>query len=63
MSDGASAGDGNSLASDGGRSDAAHPDVSLEIDVDGVELKSVIVPQDSPARRLERLGAPSLCRA
>jgi len=27
-------------------SDAAHPDVSLEIDVDGVELKSVIVPQD-----------------
>ena len=46
MSDGASAGDGNSLASDGGRSDAAHPDVSLEIDVDGVEIKSVIVPQD-----------------
>ena len=46
MSDGASAGDGNSLASDGGRSDAAHPDVSLEIDVDGRELKSVIVPQD-----------------
>jgi hypothetical protein len=27
-------------------SDAAHPDVSLEIDLDGVELKSVIVPQD-----------------
>jgi hypothetical protein len=27
-------------------SDAAHPDVSLEIDVDGVERKSVIVPQD-----------------
>jgi hypothetical protein len=27
-------------------SDAAHPDVSLEIDVDGVEIKSVIVPQD-----------------
>lgn len=46
MSDGASAGDRNSLASDGGRSDAAHPDVSLEIDVDGVEIKSVIVPQD-----------------
>jgi hypothetical protein len=46
MSDGASARDGNSLASDGGRSDAAHPDVSLEIDVDGVEIKSVIVPQD-----------------
>jgi hypothetical protein len=46
MSDGASAGDGNSLASDGGRSDAAHPDVSLEIDVDGRELKNVIVPQD-----------------
>jgi hypothetical protein len=27
-------------------SDAAHPDVSLEVDLDGVELKSVIVPQD-----------------
>ena len=27
-------------------SDAAHPDVSLEIDLDGVELKSVITPQD-----------------
>ena len=27
-------------------SDTAHPDVSLEIDVDGVEIKSVIVPQD-----------------
>jgi hypothetical protein len=27
-------------------SDAAHPDVSLEIELDGVELKSVIVPQD-----------------
>jgi hypothetical protein len=27
-------------------SDAAHPDVSLEIEPDGVELKSVIVPQD-----------------
>ena len=27
-------------------SDAAHPDVSLGIDLDGVELKSVIVPQD-----------------
>jgi hypothetical protein len=27
-------------------SDAAHPDVSLDIDLDGVELKSVIVPQD-----------------
>ena len=36
----------NSLASDGGRSDAAHPDVSLEIDLDGVEIKSVITPQD-----------------
>ena len=46
MSDGASAGDGNSLASDGGRSDAAHPDVSFEFDPDGVELKTVIVPQD-----------------
>ena len=46
MSDGASAGDGNRLAPDGGRSDAAHPDVSLEIDPVGVELKSVIVPQD-----------------
>jgi hypothetical protein len=46
MSDGASAGEGNSLASDGSRSDAAHPDASLEIDVDGVEIKSVIVPQD-----------------
>jgi hypothetical protein len=46
LSDGASAGDGNSLASDGGRSDAAHPDDSFEIDPDGVEIKSVIVPQD-----------------
>ena len=46
MSDGASARDGNSLASDGGRSDAAHPDVSFEIDPVGVEVKSVIVPQD-----------------
>jgi hypothetical protein len=46
MSDGASAGDGNSLASDGGRSDAAHPDDSLEYDPVGVELKTVIVPQD-----------------
>ena len=46
MSDGASAGDGNSLASDGGRSDAAHPDDSFEFDPDGVEIKSVIVPQD-----------------
>jgi hypothetical protein len=46
MSDGASAGDGNSLMSDGGRSDAAHPDDSLEYDPDGVELKTVIVPQD-----------------
>ena len=46
MSDGASAGDGNSLASDEGRSDAAHPDVSFEIDPVGVEVKSVIVPQD-----------------
>jgi len=27
-------------------SDTAHPDVSLEIELDGVELKSVIVPQD-----------------
>ena len=27
-------------------SDAAHPDASLEIDVDGVEVRSVIVPQD-----------------
>ena len=27
-------------------SDAAHPDVSLEIDLDGVELKNVITPQD-----------------
>jgi hypothetical protein len=27
-------------------SDAAHPDVSLEIELDGVELKSVITPQD-----------------
>src|ERR1700722_6981186 len=27
-------------------SNAAHPDVSLEIDVDGVELKNVITPQD-----------------
>ena len=26
--------------------DAAHPEVSLEIELDGVELKSVIVPQD-----------------
>ena len=46
MSDGASAGDGNSLASDGDRSDAAHPDVSFEFDPVGVEIKSVIVPQD-----------------
>ena len=46
MSDGVAAGDGNRLAPDGGRSDAAHPDVSLEIDVEGVELKSVITPQD-----------------
>jgi hypothetical protein len=46
MSDGAAAGDGNRLAPDGGRSDAAHPDVSLEIDLDGVELKNVITPQD-----------------
>jgi hypothetical protein len=27
-------------------SDAAHPDVSLEIDLNGVELKNVITPQD-----------------
>jgi hypothetical protein len=27
-------------------SDAAHPEVSLEIDLDGVELKNVITPQD-----------------
>ena len=27
-------------------SDAAHSDVSLEIDLDGVELKNVITPQD-----------------
>ena len=27
-------------------SDAAHPDVSLEIELDGVELKNVITPQD-----------------
>ena len=27
-------------------SDPAHPDVSLEIDLDGVELKNVITPQD-----------------
>lgn len=27
-------------------SDAAHSDLSLETDLDGVELKSVIVPQD-----------------
>src|SRR3984957_9837868 len=46
MSDGASAGDGNSLASDGGRSAALPPYISLEIDGDGRELKSVIVPQD-----------------
>src|ERR1700733_2946686 len=46
MSDGASAGDGNRLAPDGGRSDATHQDVSLEIDVDGVEMKRVISPQD-----------------
>ena len=46
MSDGSSAGDGNSLASDGDRSDAAHPGVSFEFDPVGVEIKSVIVPQD-----------------
>jgi hypothetical protein len=46
MRDGASAEDGNSLASDGGQSDAARPDVSFEIDPVGVEVKSVITPQD-----------------